>query len=120
MRTLISQIGFDEISIQLFEYICIINGYICSIIYPLQQNLQHSNTSVQLINQSEMRLYSDSLNDVSKTFQSVETLIKLNQRKFHHIEQFSMIATSFAEFHSNLKVFRCFKLNDSIEYTTLN
>ncbi|CAF1530528.1 unnamed protein product [Rotaria magnacalcarata] len=104
MHTLIGQIGFDEISIQLFEYICIINGYVCSIIDPLQQNLQHFNTSVKLVNQSEMKLYSDSLNDVSQTFQSVETLINLNKTKFHHIEQFSMVVTSFAEFHYNLKI----------------
>ncbi|CAF3349214.1 unnamed protein product [Rotaria socialis] len=104
MRTLIGQINFDEILIQLFEYICIINGYVCSIIYPLQQNLQRFNTSVKLVNQSEMKLYSDSLNDVSKIFQSVETLINLNKTKFHHIEQFSMIVTSFAEFHYNLKI----------------
>ncbi|CAF1495282.1 unnamed protein product [Rotaria sordida] len=109
MRIFISQHSFDQILIQLFEYICIIKGYVNSVIQPLNQQIQHFIQNFQLYKQFEINLYSNSLNEVSNICQSVETLIKLNKKKFDYIQQFSMIINSFFEFYENLKVFRCFK-----------
>ncbi|CAF4552349.1 unnamed protein product [Rotaria sp. Silwood1] len=104
IHSLISQIGFDETLIQLFESICIVRGYIRSVINPLQQQIKHLNENFKLINKSEMILYSNCLNNVSDICQSIETLIKSNKKKFDHIEQFSMIVYSFFKLYENLKI----------------
>ncbi|CAF3412465.1 unnamed protein product [Rotaria sp. Silwood1] len=114
IHSLISQIGFDETLIQLFESICIVRGYIHSVINPLQQQMKHLNENFKLINKSEMILYSNCLNNVSNICQSIETLIKSNKKKFDHIEQFSMIVNSFFKLHENLTVFTLYTFENSI------
>jgi len=80
--------------IQIFEYICIIHGHICSIIDPAQYF------------QSE---HLQSLDNVNHICESIETLINLNKDKFDQIENFSMINDLFIQFYQNLKVFRYLK-----------
>ncbi|CAF2910595.1 unnamed protein product [Rotaria sp. Silwood2] len=109
IRIFISQYGLDEISTQLFEYICIIQGYVCSVIHPLNQQLEHFIQNFQLHNQLEIELYSNILNKVCDICHLLEELIESNKRKFDYIEQFSIIVNLFYEFHENLKVFTCFK-----------
>src|SRR5689334_15164538 len=58
IRNLISQNSFDEILIQLFEYMCIIHGYVCSTIDLLKEKIQQSNAFIPSMNQSEITLYS--------------------------------------------------------------
>ncbi|CAF1397438.1 unnamed protein product [Rotaria sordida] len=116
IHILISQNSFDEILIQLFEYICVIHGYVRSIIHPLQQQIQNLNEYFKLIDQSEMKLYSHCLNNVSNICQSIETLIKLNKKKFDHIEQFPIIVNSFSQFYENLKIL----YNQWFEYVEKN
>ncbi|CAF3253926.1 unnamed protein product [Rotaria sp. Silwood2] len=108
-RTFISQHSFDPILIQLFENICIIDGYVRSSIHPLNQQIEHLIQNLQLHNQSEIELYSTNLIEIYTICRSVKTLIKLNKKKFNHIEQFSIIINLFSEFYKNLKVFRYFK-----------
>ncbi|CAF4759046.1 unnamed protein product, partial [Rotaria sp. Silwood2] len=108
-RTFISQHGFDPILIQLFENICIIDGYVRSIIHPLNQQIEHLIQNLQLHNQSEIEFYSKNLIEIYTICRSVKTLIKLNKKNFNHIEQFLIIINSFSKFYKNLKVFICFK-----------
>ncbi|CAF2916468.1 unnamed protein product, partial [Rotaria sp. Silwood2] len=103
-RTFISQHGFDPILIQLFENICIIDGYVRSSIHPLNQQIEHLIQNLQLHNQSEIELYSTNLIEIYTICRSVKTLIKLNKKKFNHIEQFSIIINLFSEFYKNLKI----------------
>ncbi|CAF3182032.1 unnamed protein product, partial [Rotaria sp. Silwood2] len=102
-RTFISQHSFDPILIQLFENICIIDGYVRSSIHPLNQQIEHLIQNLQLHNQSEIELYSTNLIEIYTICRSVKTLIKLNKKKFNHIEQFSIIINLFSEFYKNLK-----------------
>lgn len=95
---------FNDISIQLFEYVSIIHGYVCSIIHPLKQTLQNSNMNPSLDNQTDLKLYSNNFNEVSKIFQSVETLITLNKRNIEHLEQFPAASRLFSQLYENFKV----------------
>ncbi|CAF1048806.1 unnamed protein product [Rotaria sordida] len=103
-RNLINQNAFDLILIELFKHICMIRGYVCSIINTLNQQIHHIIQNYQLINQSEIKLYSKSLNEISNICQSVEILINLNKKKFDHIQQFPIIVNLFFEFYENLKI----------------
>jgi len=95
---LINQNSFDEILIQIFEYCCVIHGYVCSTIDPGQY--------FQSIIQTE---HLQSLDNVNHICESIETLINLNKDKFDQIENFSMINDLFIQFDQNLKVFRYLK-----------
>ncbi|CAF0926044.1 unnamed protein product [Rotaria sordida] len=102
-RNLINQNAFDLVLIELFKHICMIRGYVCSIINTLNQQIHHIIQNYQLINQSEIKLYSKSLNEISNICQSVEILINLNKKKFDHVQQFPIIVNLFFEFYENLK-----------------
>ncbi|CAF2970016.1 unnamed protein product [Rotaria sp. Silwood2] len=104
IRIFINQYGFDQILIELFEYICIIQGYVRSLIHPLNQKIQNFTQNFQLHNPSEIKLYSQNLNQVSNICHSVEKLIESNKTKLDHLQQFSMIANLFSEFYKNLKI----------------
>ena len=117
VRLCIKQNGFDESLIQIFEYICIIHGYICSTVHPLRKQINRFDEYVQLINSSEIiELYSTSLNNVSHICQSIETLIRLNTNKFNHISQFATMVNLFSQFYEDLKVlnFRHIFLRNSL------
>ncbi|CAF1068292.1 unnamed protein product [Rotaria sordida] len=103
VRDLINQNSFDEILIQLFQYVCIIHGYVCSTIELLKEKLKQSNEIIQLMHQSEIELYSNSFNDINDVCQSTKTLLKLNKKQFGHIEIFSMMNKSFSQFYDHLK-----------------
>jgi len=93
VRELIRTNGFNEIFIQLFEYICIIHGYVSSIILPLQQ-----------ANESEFRIYFRNFIKIYGIFEATKTLIHRNMNNFSHIRMFSTIRSSFFLFHNNVQV----------------
>jgi hypothetical protein len=97
---LINQNGFDEILIQLFEYVCVIHGSVTAIIDPIQQQNQQS------INRFEATLYLNSLNNIYDICESIKILLHLNKNSFDHIQVFSTIRTSFLQFYNNVQVFR--------------
>jgi len=105
IRALINENSFDVILIQIFEYICIIHGYVSSTIEPLIQQMKQSNEYLKSMNQSEIKLYSNNLNNIYDICQSIQTLIDENKYKFGRIRIFSTIINSFAHFYEHLKVF---------------
>ncbi|CAF3685388.1 unnamed protein product [Rotaria sp. Silwood1] len=126
IRNLINQNAFDLVLIELFKHICMIKGYVCSIINTLNQKIDHIIQNYQLINQSEIKLYSKTLNEISNICQSVEILINLNKKKFDHIQQFPIIINLFFEFYENLKILynnwfeHVEKNNNNNKYNTLS
>ncbi|CAF4393084.1 unnamed protein product [Rotaria sp. Silwood2] len=102
----INQNSFDQISIQLFEYVCILNGYVCSTIDPLIEKMKQSNQYFQLMSESEIILHTNSFNHIHDICESTNTLLMLNKKQFDHIEIFSMINNSFSEVYDNLKTLR--------------
>jgi len=104
VRQLIDETDFNEILIQLYEYICIIYGYACSTIHPLNELIQQSNEYFNLMNQSERRLYSNNFNDITQICESTKTLLQLNKDKFSHIQLYLTVANSFYQFFDKLKV----------------
>jgi hypothetical protein len=106
VRYLINQNSFDEILLQLFEYICTIHGFISSTIDPLIQQIQKSNEYIQSINSSEILLHLNSLNNAYDICSSAKRLINQNKNKFGHIQIFSTITNSLSHFYDNLKVLK--------------
>lgn len=104
IQDLIQQNSYDEILMSIFKYISIIHGSVSSTIDLLIEKMQQSNEYFQFINQSEITLYSNSLNNVYDTCQSTEILFNQNKYKFGHIQIFSTIKDSFFQFYKNLKV----------------
>ncbi len=105
VRQLIDQNNFHQTLIQIFEDICIIHGYVSSTIESLVQQIQQSDEYFRSINQSEITLYSNSLNNVYDICQLTETLLNTNKNKFNHIRLFSMVTNLFSQFYEHLKVF---------------
>ncbi|CAF1314263.1 unnamed protein product [Rotaria sp. Silwood1] len=66
IQIFISLHDLDQILIQLYEYLCVIQGYVCSVIQTLNQQIQYFIEKFQLCKQSEIQLYSTNLNEVSK------------------------------------------------------
>ncbi|CAF3132543.1 unnamed protein product [Rotaria sp. Silwood2] len=104
IRIFITQTGLDEILLQLLKNSCIIYGFVRAIIDPLKQHLSDLDEYFSLINESEIKLYSDCLNNVFSICQTMKTLIELHKKKYDHLRQFSIIVNLFSQFHKNLKI----------------
>ena len=101
----LSLIGIDEILRQLFENICVINGYVYLTINQLNEKVQHSNNYLQSLDHQEIQLFMKSLINTCDISQSTMTLIQLNKEKFEHIPIFTTITHLFVKVYDNLKVF---------------
>jgi hypothetical protein len=102
IRDLVNRYPGDKLLVQLFEESCIMHGYVCSIIDPLQQNLYlQSRNSSQVLN---------SLNDIQTICESIEISLDLSKEKLNHFEHFSIINDLFVRFHQNFKVIICFSI----------
>ncbi len=114
VRDFIGQNRFNDMMIQLFQYICEIRSYTFSTIDPLKQQLEQSDDEYfQINNQSEIKLHSSNLENVYDICRSTKRLLDLNKNKFGHSQIFSTITKPFLKFYHHLKV-----LNDK-RYRTL-
>jgi hypothetical protein len=104
VRDLISQNTFDEIMIQLFENISIIQGHVCSTIDPLKEQLQQSDDEYDSIsNKVEKDLYLNSISTVYSICQSTETLLGIMKNRINNSRT---IMNLFSQFYHHLKVFK--------------
>lgn len=79
---------------QLYEYICTILGYVCSTVNFIEQHSADSST----------KFHSNSLKNINEICQSVQTLLDCNNNRFAHIQLYSTIKKSFAQFDEKFKV----------------
>jgi len=106
-RDLISQNTFDEIMVQLFENISIIQGYVCSTIDPLREQFQQSDDEYsQISNKFEKDLYLNSIMAVYDICQSTETLLGVKKNKANDVRLFETFINLFSQFYHHLKVFK--------------
>ena len=101
VRDLINQNNFDEKLIHLFENICIINGYTCSTIEFVKDQIRESNQRYSLLNPSHT-FFSDKLKTIDNIIQETQSLIRLNEKNYK--QDFKIIKTNFVEFHQKFKV----------------
>jgi hypothetical protein len=97
LRKLINRYHYENILIQLFEYICTIYGLSSIVLDRLKRQMQS-------INEHQYSMYNDGLDKVEKISRSINTLIELNKMKISHIDQHSVIINSFNEFQRNFNV----------------
>ena len=98
-RELIHQHPNDKVLAQLFENICLLHGYVFSIILPLQQQKLDD-----LASESEGKLHLNNLNNVYDIFQTTKSLLQRNVDHFRHLQLLSTIRSSFSQFHNNVEV----------------
>lgn len=94
IRELITQHPSEKVLTKLFENFCLINGYVYSIIVPLQQQS----------NEPEATLYLNNLNNIYEIFISTKSLIHGSVEKFRHLTAYSTIRSSFFQFYNNVRV----------------
>ncbi|UJR17453.1 hypothetical protein I4U23_004348 [Adineta vaga] len=99
IRELMNQHPSDKILINLFENLCLIHGYVYSIILPLQQLSEQSN-------ESEITLYLNNLNNIYEIFQSTKLLLHDNIVSFCQTKLFPITRSLFFQFHNNIKILR--------------
>lgn len=97
IRSLINNNGLDDILLQLYEYICTILGYVCSTVNYIEE---HSLKTLD----SSSKFHSNSLKNIHEICQSVQTLLDCNHNRFAHVQLYSTIKTSFAQFDQNFQV----------------
>ncbi|UJR20025.1 hypothetical protein I4U23_023159 [Adineta vaga] len=96
IRELINQNPSNKALNKLFENLCLIHGYVFSIIIPLQQQSS----------ESEAKLYLTNLNSIYGIFETTKSLLHENIDQFRYMKLFSMIRSSFFQFHNNIKIIR--------------
>ncbi len=102
LRNLIKQYNHESIFIQLFEYICTLQG-LSSI------TLDRLKKQIQPVDEHEKQFYNNALDKLEKLSRSIKAFIELNKMKISHIDQHSIIIDSFSQFHQNFNVsIRCF------------
>lgn len=97
LHNLINQYHRENILIQLFEHICTIRGLGIIILDPLKQQIRS-------INENEHKIYNDGLDKIENLSRTIHALIELNKMKISHIDQHSIINSSFNQFQQNLNV----------------
>ncbi|UJR17946.1 hypothetical protein I4U23_004845 [Adineta vaga] len=101
MRELINQSPSNKILIELFDKICLIHGYVFSIVVPLE-NQRHN----EQLNESEVSLYLSKLKKIYTIFLKTQSLLYRNIAKFSHMPLFSTIQSAFSQFYTNIKLVR--------------
>ncbi|CAF0982176.1 unnamed protein product [Adineta ricciae] len=96
IRELIAQNSSEKVLTKLFENLCLINGYVFSIIVPLQQQS----------NETEATLYLNNLNNIYDIFVSTNSLIHGSIEKFRHLKAYVTLRTSFFQFYNNVRIIR--------------
>ncbi len=108
IRELIRQCPSDHIFQQLFENFCLINGYIYSILLPLQQHNEQSDPL-------EATLFVNNLNQNYDLFATTKSLLKQHLTTYSHLPLFTTIQSAYYEFSDHVKVPFPIELNLIIE-----
>ncbi|CAF1475892.1 unnamed protein product [Adineta steineri] len=102
----ISDNSFDQILIQLFEYTCSVQGYVCLTIDPLKQKMSLLHENIQSIDKADIEWHSHSLDNINNICKSIKKLLGENMDKFGPNEIYSTFNEKFSQFHDNLKILR--------------
>jgi hypothetical protein len=94
---LLTQYNHETIFIQLFEYICTVQGLSSITLDPLKQQMQSTD-------EQQKYIYTDAIDKIQNLSGSIKALIELNKIKISHVDQQSIITKSFNQFHQNFNV----------------
>ncbi|CAF1201549.1 unnamed protein product [Adineta steineri] len=99
LRNVINQYNHENIFIQLFEYICILQGLASITLDRLKQQTQP-------VHKHEKQFYNYALDKIENLSRKIKAFIELNKMKISHIDQHSIIIDSFNQFHQNFNTLR--------------
>ena len=97
VRDLVQQYRHENILIQLFEYLCTLQG-LSSI------TLDRLKEQIQSIDEHKKLFYQDALEKIEKLLRSIRILVELNRMTISHIDQHATIIDSFNQFQQNFNV----------------
>ncbi|CAF1370117.1 unnamed protein product [Adineta ricciae] len=111
VRDLIQQYRHENILIQLFEYLCTLQG-LSSI------TLDRLKEQIQSIDEHKKLFYQDALEKIEKLLRSIRILVELNRMTISHIDQHATIIDSFNQFQQNFNIL-CDRWNNANRHTSI-